>query len=557
MSIVNSAEWLALADHYQKMKKISLKQLFGSDKKRAETMTSLTCGWFVDFSKNHLSHATIDLLMRFARSRQLDEKIEAMFSGEKINQTENRSVLHTALRDCSNGPVFLNGKDVMADVNAVLKKMENLTTRLTDGAWTGFTGKRIRNVVNIGIGGSDLGPHMVYEALKFYSNRSFTVRFVSNIDGTQLSECLRDLKPEETLFIVASKTFTTQETMTNAESAKEWLIRELGDEKAVCRHFVAVSSNRDKVEAFGIDTNNMFELWDWVGGRYSLCSAIGLSLMVSLGINNFNSLRKGFHTVDLHFKNTEFEKNIPVILALIGFWYNNFYGAQTQAILPYDHYLRYLPAYLQQTDMESNGKSIDCQGQPVSYQTGPIVWGESGTNGQHAFFQLIHQGTKLIPCDFIGFINSLNRLEGHHEKLMANFFAQQEALAFGKDRKQIESEQVSPAQIPFRIFEGNRPSTCFLADLLTPESLGSLIAFYEHKVFVQGVLWNIFSFDQWGVELGKQLATKILNELKERNPNRLAHDSSTCHQMNHFITHYKPAISALTKQLDPGNLKKH
>lgn len=539
MGITESLEWQALIDHSVQMKQTSLRQLFALDTDRANAMTLENCGWFVDYSKNLLNHVTLNLLLRFARFRHLEKKIEAMFSGAKINQTENRSVLHTALRNCSNYPVYVDGKDVMIEVNVVLNKMEDLTKKLSNGVWTGFTGKRIKNIINIGIGGSDLGPRMVYNALKFFTNRDFTFRFVSNIDGTHLSECLRDLKQEETLFIIASKTFTTQETMTNAESAKKWLVSELGDEKAVCRHFVAVSTNKEKVQAFGIDLNNMFGFWDWVGGRYSLCSAIGLSLMLSLGIDNFHKLRKGFHEADLHFRQTNFENNIPVILALIGFWYNNFFDAQTQAILPYDQYLNLLPSYLQQTEMESNGKSTDNEGQPVSYQTGPIIWGDSGTNGQHAFFQLIHQGTKLIPCDFIGFINTLNDLGDHHEKLMSNFFAQQEALAFGKTKQELESEQVSSNQIPFRIFQGNRPSTCLMSNQLTPESIGSLIAFYEHKVFVQGVLWNINSFDQWGVELGKQLATKILSEVKQGGIDKNCHDSSTNQQLNYFLSHYK------------------
>ncbi len=534
MGICKIREWKDLENHFNEVKNQTLTTLFLDDKNRAKQFTLTDCGWFVDFSKNLVTQKTLQLLIKYAEHQKLGDEIANMFAGEKINRTENRSVLHVALRNLSGNPITLEGKNIMAGVNSVIGRMESLARKIRSGKWKGYSGKKIKNVINIGIGGSDLGPVMIYEALKFYSERSLNIRFVSNIDATHLTEQLYDLNPEESLFIVASKTFTTQETMTNAESAKRWILNHFNEQEAVRNHFVALSTNLEAVKAFGIDTDNMFEFWDWVGGRYSLTSAIGLSLMIALGPDNFRALRNGFFKADTHFRQKELKANIPVIMGLIGIWYNNFYGSDTLAILPYDQYLHRLPAYLQQTDMESNGKGVDRQGVPVNYQTGPIIWGEPGTNGQHAFYQLIHQGTKIIPCDFIGFVNSLNRLGDHHEKLMANFFAQQEALAFGKNEARLIAEQVNSDQIPFRIFEGNRPSTCFLAEKLSPETLGALIAFYEHKVFVQGVLWNIYSFDQWGVELGKQLAGNILKELPKNAPATLSHDSSTNQQIEYF-----------------------
>jgi glucose-6-phosphate isomerase len=535
--LTQSREWLALKSHFEELKKTNLKQLFHEDPDRNDKFSYKECGWFVDVSKNILTNATLELLMDLANSCRLQDHIDAMFAGERINKTENRPVLHTALRNCSNNPVLVDGLDVMPEVNRVVSRMEAFASEIRSGQWTGFTGKKFRTIVNIGIGGSDLGPCMAYEALKAYSDRSLAVKFVSNVDGSHLQEQLLDLNAEETLFVIASKTFTTQETMTNAESAKHWLIRHLGSEKAVSRHFVALSSNREKVEEFGVEPANRFEFWDWVGGRYSLTSAIGFSLMVAMGPEGFRKLREGFHSMDLHFRNRPFKENMPVILGLIGIWYNNFFKAQTQAILPYDQYLHRLPAYLQQTDMESNGKGVNRKGQPVTCQTGPIIWGEPGTNGQHAFYQLIHQGTKFIPCDFIGFVNPVNKLDDHHDKLMANFFAQQEALAFGKGRQSLEDERIPREQIPFRVFSGNRPSTCLLAEKLTPETLGSLIALYEHKVFVQGVIWDIYSFDQWGVELGKLLSTEILQELKSGDQEKLSHDNSTNSQIRYYLNH--------------------
>ncbi len=534
MKTTDRQEWLALERHYAEIKDYHLRNFFAEDTERANKFSFEAAGLYLDFSKNRITEQTLQLLLKLADSMHLEREIDRMFSGERINHTEDRAVLHTALRNHSHNPILLDGKDVMPEINRVLGKMENLSTQIASGAWKGFTGKRIKNIVNIGIGGSDLGPAMVYEALKHYSNRELTLRFVSNIDATHIVEQLRGLNPEETLFLVASKTFTTQETMTNAASAKAWLLEALRDETAVRRHFIAISTNREKVRAFGTDPDNMLEFWDWVGGRYSLTSAIGFSLMMALGIVNFHKLRAGFHLMDEHFKKTSLESNLPVLMGLIGIWYNNFFGAQTQAILPYDQYLHRFPAYFQQGDMESNGKSVDRNGRTTNYQTGPIVWGEPGTNGQHAFFQLIHQGTKLIPCDFIGFIKSLNPVGDHHQKLMANFFAQQEALAFGKSMQELDQENVPKELVPYRQFEGNRPSTCILAEKLTPESLGSLIALYEQKIFVQGVIWNIFSFDQWGVELGKQLAEKILPELNKGSSSILSHDSST----NNLIVYY-------------------
>ncbi|HNS81734.1 MAG TPA: glucose-6-phosphate isomerase, partial [Kiritimatiellia bacterium] len=463
----------------------------------------------------------------------LRDEIRAMFSGEKINATENRAVLHAALRNVSNRPIMVDGKNVMPDVRRVLDQMRDFSTRIRSGEWKGFTGKKIRHVVNIGIGGSDLGPVMASEALKAYSDRDITLHFVSNIDGTHLAETLRKLNADETLFIVASKTFTTQETMTNAHSARGWCLASLKDPAAIAKHFVALSTNTEAVKSFGIDPANMFEFWNWVGGRYSLCSAIGLPLMISIGPDHFMEMLRGFHAMDCHFESAPFEQNMPVILGLLGIWYNNFFDAETHAILPYDQYLHRFAAYFQQGDMESNGKYVDRNGSPVKYQTGPVIWGEPGTNGQHAFYQLIHQGTKLIPADFIGFVQSLNPIGDHHDKLMANFFAQTEALAFGKTADEVRAEGTRRALVPHRVFQGNRPTNTIMASKLTPAVLGQLIALYEHKIFTQGIIWNIYSFDQWGVELGKVLATKILKELQDP-ASAPVHDSSTSRLISRY-----------------------
>lgn len=527
-------EWKALQAHHENIKNYTLKDFFGMQESRAESMSFEACGWFVDFSKNRITQETLEILFKLARAQELECEIDRMFSGERINRTEDRPVLHVALRNCGGDPILVNGKNVMPKINAVIDQMEGFSDQVRSGAFLGYTGKKIKNIVNIGIGGSDLGPHMVCEALKYYSDRSLTLKFVSNVDATHLIEQLDGLNPEETLFVIASKTFTTQETMTNAETAKKWLLSSLGNIQAVQNHFVAVSTNYQKVKAFGINPANMFQFWDWVGGRYSLTSAIGLPIMIAIGKENFRGLRQGFYKMDRHFKSEPLEKNLPVVLGLLGVWYNNFFNAQSQAVLPYDQYLHRLPAYLQQADMESNGKGCDREGYSVAYETGPVIWGECGTNGQHAFYQLLHQGTKLVPSDFIGFVNPLHGEGGHHQKLMANFFAQQEALAFGKDREALERENVPEDQIPFRVFSGNRPSTCLLSEKLTPESLGSLIALYEHKIFVQGIIWNLFSFDQWGVELGKQLAAKVLDELGGGDFSDGTHDPSTMNQIRYF-----------------------
>ncbi len=528
-------EWKALKAHFEQFKDVHMRTMFAEDPERGSRFTLEAGGIFVDYSKNRVNAETMKLLVALANAVDLRQAIDDMFAGRKINETENRAVLHVALRNRSNTPIKVDGKDVMPEVNAVLDKMAGFSRRVRTGEWKGHTGKPIRNVVNIGIGGSDLGPVMAYEALKPYSDRKLTVRFVSNVDGTHIAEATRDLDPSETLFIVASKTFTTQETMTNAESAKAWLLKALGDPAAVAKHFVALSTNAAKVSAFGIDTANMFEFWDWVGGRYSLPSAIGLPLMIAIGPENFFAMLEGYHAMDRHFAETPFEKNLPATLALLGIWYNNFFGAETQAILPYDQYLSRFAAYFQQGDMESNGKYVSKRGKPVNYQTGPVIWGEPGTNGQHAFYQLIHQGTKLIPCDFIGFCKSQNPISDHHDKLMSNFFAQTEALAFGKTEEQVRAEGVSGRLVAHKVFEGNRPTNTILAQKLTPQVLGQLIAMYEHKIFVQGVIWDIFSFDQWGVELGKALANKILPELKSATETELKHDSST----NALIRRYR------------------
>ncbi len=535
-----SEQWQALTTHYEAIKEQHLRDWFEANPERANQFSLEVDGLFLDYSKNRIEKETIDRLIALAEAAKVKEAAAAMFRGDRINRTENRSVLHIALRNRSNTPIEVDGQDVMPEVNRVLAQMADFAERVRSGAWRGHTGKPIRTIINIGIGGSDLGPVMAAEALKPYSQRDLSVRFVSNVDGTHLAEAVRDADPEETLFIVASKTFTTQETITNAESAREWLLKGLGgDAAAVARHFVAVSTNAEKVSAFGIDTANMFEFWDWVGGRYSLCSAIGLALMVAIGPDHFTEMLDGFHAMDQHFVSAPYAENMPVLLALLGIWYNNFFGAESHALLPYDQYLARFPAYFQQCDMESNGKYVDQEGRPVSVQTGPIIWGEPGTNGQHAFYQLLHQGTKLVPCDFIGFHHSQNPIGDHHVKLMANFFAQTEALAFGKTREQVEAEGTASELVPHRVFEGNRPTNTILADRLTPYVLGQLIALYEHKVFVQGVIWNIFSFDQWGVELGKQLAGKILPELDGASSAPLQHDAST----NQLIERFRAARS--------------
>jgi len=534
-TLVDKPEWEALKAHYKKTKSVKLRALFRKDPERGTRMTLEDVGLYLDYSKNRATDDTLRLLLALAEARGLKSAIGDMFAGKAINETEKRAVLHVALRNRSNSPIKVDGKDVMPGVNAVLGKMAAFADRVRSGEWKGHTGLRIRNVVNIGIGGSDLGPAMAYEALKSYSDRNLTVRFVSNVDGTHFVEQTQGMNPAETLFIVASKTFTTQETMTNAETARDWLLATLKDKTAVAKHFVAVSTNADDVRKFGIDTANMFEFWDWVGGRYSLCSAIGLPLMVAIGPKQFIEMLEGFHAMDRHFAEAPFEKNMPVILGLLGVWYNNFLEAETHAILPYDQYLHRFAAHLQQLDMESNGKSTDRQGQRVTYQTGPVIWGEPGTNGQHAFYQLIHQGTKLIPADFIGFCRSRNPIRDHHDKLMANFFAQTEALAFGKTAKEVAKEGVTGTLVAHKTFEGNRPTNTILADELTPRILGALTALYEHKVFVQGVIWGVYSFDQWGVQLGKVLANRILPELQGVAEPKLKHDGST----NTLIRRYR------------------
>lgn len=532
--------WARLDDHFVEIEPKSLRELFENNPNRFEQFHIRFQDILFDYSKNRMDAETMKLLVELAKECGLKEAIDKQFSGNLINETEGRAVLHTALRNRENHPVLVNGKDVMPDVNSVLKRMKAFSEKIISGEWIGFNGKEITDVVNIGIGGSDLGPVMVTEALKYYKTR-LNLHFVSNVDGTHIAETLKNLNPETTLFIIASKTFTTQETMTNAHTARNWFLKS-GAEKDVAKHFVALSTNQSEVEKFGIDAENMFEFWDWVGGRYSLWSAIGLSICLAVGFENFEELLEGAYEMDKHFKTTEFDKNIPVILALLGIWYNNFFGAESIAILPYEQYLSRFSAYFQQGDMESNGKYVDRNGMPVDYQTGPIIWGEPGTNGQHAFYQLIHQGTKMIPCDFIAGANSLNPLADHHAKLLSNFFAQTEALAFGKTEEEVieelKNQGTSQEEIGFltnfKIFEGNRPTNSILYKILTPKTLGSLIAMYEHKIFVQGVIWNIYSYDQWGVELGKQLANNILPEL-ENKENIHSHDSST----NGLINAYK------------------
>jgi glucose-6-phosphate isomerase len=533
--------WKALTAHFESAQDMDMKELFAQDAKRFESFsTRFGSDILVDYSKNLIDAETMQHLFALANETEVKSAIEAMFGGDAINKTEGRSVLHTALRNRSDNPVMVDGKDVMPAVNAVLAKMELFTHRIVSGEWKGYTGKEITDVVNIGIGGSDLGPYMVTEALTPYKTR-LNMHFVSNVDGTHIVETLKPLNPETTLFLVASKTFTTQETMTNAHSARDWFLAEAGDDAHVAKHFAALSTNATSVAEFGIDTDNMFEFWDWVGGRYSLWSAIGLSISLSIGFDNFAELLDGAHEMDNHFASTEFESNIPVILALIGVWYNNFHGAESEAILPYDQYMHRFAAYFQQGNMESNGKFVDREGNPVEYQTGPIIWGEPGTNGQHAFYQLIHQGTKLIPSDFIAPAISHNPASDHHQKLMSNFFAQTEALAFGKTKETVEAEFLAAGKtaeevaelVPFKVFEGNRPTNSILVKQINPRSLGNLIAMYEHKIFVQGVIWNIFSFDQWGVELGKQLANQILPELAD-DAQVTSHDSSTNGLINAF-----------------------
>ncbi len=528
--------WKALASHQKKIQRVHLRKLFAADADRGTRMTVDAVGLFLDYSKNRITKETLRLLLALARECGLQSRIKAMFRGEKINITENRAVLHTALRAPKGASILVDGKNVVPEVHAVLNKMSAFARRVRSGAWKGYTGKRIRNVVNVGIGGSDLGPVMAYEALKHYSDRSMTFRFVSNVDGIDFVEATHDLDPAETLFVVSSKTFTTLETMTNAQSARTWLLAGLGgNPKAVAKHFVAVSTNAEKVSAFGIDTANMFGFWDWVGGRYSMDSAIGLSTMLAIGPENFRKMLQGFHEMDEHFRNTPFDENLPVLMALLSIWNTDFLGANTVAVLPYEQYLKRFPAYLQQLTMESNGKHVTLDGKTVDYQTSPIYWGEPGTNGQHSFYQLIHQGTRLIPCDFIAFGRALTPLGPHHDILLANVFAQSEALAFGKTAAEVKAEGTPAWLVPHRVFEGNRPSNTILADRLTPEILGKLIALYEHIVFTQGVIWNVDSFDQWGVELGKVLAQRIVPELQSKTPPRLKHDSST----NNLIRRYR------------------
>jgi glucose-6-phosphate isomerase len=528
--------WKSLAAHHKKIAKLHLRELFAADAKRGEKLTAEAAGLFLDYSKNRVTEETLKLLLRLADESNLRGRIDAMFGGEKINITENRAVLHVALRAPKDAKIFVDGKNVVPEVHEVLEKMAAFSNRVRSGEWKGFTGKQIKNIVNIGIGGSDLGPVMACEALKHYSERSLNFRFVSNVDGADFVEATHDLNPAETLFIVSSKTFTTQETMTNAESARDWLLKGLGgNKKAVAKHFVAVSTNAEKVSAFGIDTANMFGFWDWVGGRYSMDSAIGLSTMLAIGPKNYFAMLAGFHEMDEHFRTAPFAKNLPVLMALLSIWNTDFLGAETVAVLPYEQYLKRFPAYLQQLTMESNGKHVTLDGKKVNYETSPVYWGEPGTNGQHSFYQLIHQGTRLIPCDFIAFAKALTPLGRHHDILLANVFAQSEALAFGKTAAEVKAEGVPDALVPHKVFEGNRPSNTILAEKLTPEILGKFVALYEHIVFTQGTIWNINSFDQWGVELGKALAQKIIPELEGKSSPKLKHDSST----NNLIRRYR------------------
>jgi glucose-6-phosphate isomerase len=527
--------WASLQMHYHDVAGLHLRQLFAEDRMRGERLTAEAAGIYLDYSKNRITDETLRLLLRLAHESGLQERIDAMFRGDRINVSENRAVLHVALRAPRGTSIMHDGQNVVPEVHAVLDRMADFAHRVRSGAWKGHTGKRIRNVINIGIGGSDLGPVMAYEALKHYSERAMIFRFVSNVDGTDFIEAVRDIDPAETLFIISSKTFTTLETMTNAHTARDWLLAGLKVDEAIARHFVAVSTNAQEVAKFGIDTANMFGFWDWVGGRYSMDSAIGLSTMLAIGPNNFRAMLDGFHQVDEHFRTTPFERNLPVLMGLLAVWYNNFFGAQTVAVLPYEQYLKRFPAYLQQLTMESNGKHVTWDGVAVEYDTGPIYWGEPGTNGQHSFYQLIHQGTRLIPCDFIAFARTLNPVGRHHDMLLANVFAQTEALAFGKTAEQVEAEGTPDGLVPHRLFEGNRPSNTLLLDALTPAALGKLVALYEHSVFTQGTIWQIDSFDQWGVELGKALAQRIIPELESATEPKLDHDSST----NALIRRYR------------------
>jgi glucose-6-phosphate isomerase len=527
--------WGALEKHYNKIKGVHLRQLFAEDRERGQRLALEASGLYLDYSKNRITDETLRLLLQLADESGLRERIDAMFRGDKINVSEDRAVLHVALRAPRGSSIMHDGQNVVPEVHTVLERMADFAHRVRSGAWKGHTGKRIRNVINVGIGGSDLGPVMAYEALKHYSERSMTFRFVSNVDGTDFVEAVRDLDPAETLFIFSSKTFTTLETMTNARSARDWLLAGLKADEAIARHFVAVSTNAQEVAKFGIDTANMFGFWDWVGGRYSMDSAIGLSTMLAIGPNNFRAMLDGFHQIDEHFRTAPFERNLPVLMGLLAVWYSNFFGAQTVAVLPYEQYLKRFPAYLQQLTMESNGKHVTWDGVAVDYDTGPIYWGEPGTNGQHSFYQLIHQGTRLIPCDFIAFAQTVNPLGGHHDILLANVFAQTEALAFGKTAEQVEAEGTPDWLVPHRLFGGNHPSNTLLLDALTPTALGKLVALYEHSVFTQGTIWQIDSFDQWGVELGKALAQRIIPELESATEPRLEHDSST----NALIRRYR------------------
>jgi glucose-6-phosphate isomerase len=529
------AAWKALEAHHKQIEGTHLRELFAQDSGRGERLTLEAAGLYLDYSKNRVTDETLKLLVQLARETGMEARRDAMFAGQKINSTEDRAVLHVALRAPRDASSVVDGKNVVPEVYEVLDRMAAFAEQIRARTWLGHTGRPIVNIVNIGIGGSDLGPVMAYRALEFYADRGLTLRFVSNVDGSEFAEAVQGLNPEETLFIVSSKTFTTQETLANAGSAREWTLAALKDDAAIARHFVAVSTNADAVQKFGIDTANMFGFWDWVGGRYSMTSAIGLSLMLAIGPDRYHEMLAGFHEMDEHFAAAPLEANMPVLMALLGLWYDDFFGAQTVAILPYDHYLSQFSAYLQQLDMESNGKHVTLSGETVDYQTGPVIWGQPGTNGQHAFYQLIHQGTKLIPCDFIGFVHTLNPLGEHHDLLMANVFAQTEALAFGKTLEEVQADGVKAAQQAHRVFEGNRPTNTLLADTLTPRILGALIALYEHKVFVQGAIWNINSFDQWGVELGKVLASKIVPELQAQGAPELKHDSST----NALIARYR------------------
>ena len=533
---VKRQAWKDLGAHYKEIQEVHLRQLFADDPKRGTRLTVEALGLYLDYSKNRITDETLRLLIKLAEESRLRERIDAMFRGEKINLTEKRAVLHTALRAPREASIVVDGENVVPKVHAVLDRMADFANRLRNGEWKGHTGKRIRNVINIGIGGSDLGPVMAYEALKYYTDRSMTFRFVSNVDGTDFAEAVQDLDPSETLFIISSKTFTTLETMTNAQTARAWSLAGLGDdEQSVAKHFVAVSTNTSEVRKFGIDTANMFEFWDWVGGRYSMSSAIGLSTMVAIGPDNFYALLSGLHQMDEHFRTAPFQRNLPVLMGLLGVWYSDFFGAQTVAVLPYEQYLKRFSAYLQQLTMESNGKHVTLAGKRVAHQTGPVYWGEPGTNGQHSFYQLIHQGTRLIPCDFIAFSKPLRRLGRHHDLLISNVFAQTEALAFGKTPTQVEAEGTPEWLVPHRVFEGNRPSNTIFVERLTPETLGKLVALYEHSTFTQGAIWNIDSFDQWGVELGKVLAQRIIPELESKEEPKLDHDSST----SNLITYYR------------------